>query len=146
MCLCVAFAQFSLYSSIWDASVGLIVQGVPNEVKFDITNPDKITIAKSYSLRQEFQYIYIRIDFICIFSSHSSSSSHVSYMNTRRSSRVEAKLILNVTRPKPPRQDGLTGGTRLNMNYLIIFTEISFYPETSILSNNSYDKSDKTRI
>ena len=63
MCLCVAFAQFSLYSSIWDASVGLIIgSGVPNEVKFDITNPDKITkIAKSYSLRQEFQYI--RIDF-----------------------------------------------------------------------------------
>ena len=57
MCLCVAFAQLSLYSSIWDASVGLIVgSGAPNGVKFDITNPDKITkIAKSYSPRQEFQ-------------------------------------------------------------------------------------------
>ena len=31
------------------------------------------------------------------------------------------------------RQDDLTGGTGLNMNYSIIFTEISFYPETSIL-------------
>ena len=30
-------------------------------------------------------------------------------------------------------QDGLTGGTGLNMNYSIIFTEISFYPETSIM-------------
>ena len=28
------------------------------------------------------------------------------------------------------RQDGLTDGTGLNMNYSIIFTEISFYPET----------------
>ena len=70
MCLCVAFAQLSLYSSIWDASVGLIIgSGAPNGVKFDITNSDKITkIAKSYSLRQEFQCI--RIHFICIFSSH----------------------------------------------------------------------------
>ena len=69
MCLCVTFAQLSLYSSIWDASVGLIIgSGPPNGVKF-ITNPDKITkIAKSYSLRQEFQCI--RIHFICIFSSH----------------------------------------------------------------------------
>ena len=33
---------------------------------------------------------------------------------------------------QPQRQDRLTGGTGLNMNYLIIFTEISFYPETSI--------------
>ena len=36
-------------------------------------------------------------------------------------------------RPKPQRQNGLTGGTGLNMNYSIIFTEISFYSETSIL-------------
>ena len=36
-------------------------------------------------------------------------------------------------RPKPQRQDRLTGGTGLYMNYSIIFTEISFYPETSIL-------------
>ena len=36
-------------------------------------------------------------------------------------------------RPKPQRPDGLTGGTGLNMNYSIVFTEISFYPETSIL-------------
>ena len=56
-------------------------------------------------------------------------------MNTGGSSRVEfeAKLILNVTRPKPQRQDGPTGGTGLNMNYSIIFREISFYSETSIL-------------
>ena len=33
---------------------------------------------------------------------------------------------------QPRRQDGLTGGTGLNMNYSIIFTEIN-YPETSIL-------------
>ena len=33
----------------------------------------------------------------------------------------------------PQRQDGLTGGTALNRNYSIIFTEISFYSETSIL-------------
>ena len=70
MCLCVAFAQLSLYSSIWAASVGLIIGSrAPNGVKFDITNPDKITkIAKSYSLRQVFQCI--RIHFICIVSSH----------------------------------------------------------------------------
>ena len=70
MCLCVTFAQLSLYSSILDASVGLIIGSeAPNGVKFDITNPDKITkIAKSYSLRQEFQCICI--NFICIFSSH----------------------------------------------------------------------------
>ena len=39
----------------------------------------------------------------------------------------------------------------LNMNYSIIFTEISFSPETSILAvtnnpNNSYDNSDYARI
>ena len=34
---------------------------------------------------------------------------------------------------QPQRQDWLTGGARLNMNYSIIFTDISFYPETSIL-------------
>ena len=33
----------------------------------------------------------------------------------------------------PQRQARLTGGTGLYMNYSIIFTEISFYPETSIL-------------
>ena len=70
MCLCVAFAQLSLYSSIWDAIVLLIIgSGAPNGVKFDISNPDKITkIAKSYSLRQKFQCVCIH--FICIFSSH----------------------------------------------------------------------------
>ena len=66
MCLCVA-----VISGMQD-SVGLIIHvglGAPNGVKFDITNPDKITkIAKSYSLRQEFQCI--RIYFICIFSNH----------------------------------------------------------------------------
>ena len=31
------------------------------------------------------------------------------------------------------RQARLTGGTGLYMNYSIIFTEISFYPESSIL-------------
>ena len=36
-------------------------------------------------------------------------------------------------RTKPQRQDGLTGGTGFNMNYSIILTEISFYPESSIL-------------
>ena len=70
MCLCVTLAQLSLYSSIWDASFGLDTgSGAPNGVEFDITNPHKITkIAKSSSLRQEFQSI--RIHFICIFSSH----------------------------------------------------------------------------
>ena len=70
MCLCVPFPQLSLYSSIWDESFGLIIgSGAPNGVKFDITNPDKITkIGKSSSLRQEIQSI--RIHFICIFSSH----------------------------------------------------------------------------
>ena len=70
MCLCVAFAQLSLYSSIWGASVGLnIGSGDLNSVKFDIANPDKITkIAKSYSLRQEFKCICIH--FICICFSH----------------------------------------------------------------------------
>ena len=33
----------------------------------------------------------------------------------------------------PQRQARLTGGTGLYMNYSIIFTEICFYPETSIL-------------
>ena len=33
----------------------------------------------------------------------------------------------------PQRQARLTGGTGLYMNYSIIFTQISFYPETSIL-------------
>ena len=70
MCLCVPFPQLSLYSSIWDESFGLIIgSGAPNGVKFDITNPDKITkIGKLSSLRQEFPSI--RIHFICIFSSH----------------------------------------------------------------------------
>ena len=69
MCLCVAFTQLSLYSSIWDASVGLIIgSGAPNGVKCDIS-PDKITKSvKSYSLRQEFKCICIH--FICRFSSH----------------------------------------------------------------------------
>ena len=49
-------------------------------------------------------------------------------------------------RPKLQRQDRLTGGTGLYMNYSIIYTEISFYPETSTYSNNSYDISDYTRI
>ena len=34
---------------------------------------------------------------------------------------------------QPQRQDWLTGGAGLNMNYSIIFTKISFYSETSIL-------------
>ena len=70
MCLCVTLPQLSLYISIWDESFGLIIgSGAPNGVKFDITNPDKITkIGKSSSLRQEFKSI--RIHFICIFSSH----------------------------------------------------------------------------
>ena len=70
MCLCVTLAQLSLYSSIWDANFGLIIgSGASNGVKFDITNPHKITkIAKSSSLRQESQSICIH--FICIFSSH----------------------------------------------------------------------------
>ena len=34
---------------------------------------------------------------------------------------------------QPPRQNRLTGGIGLYMNYSIIFTEISFHPETSIL-------------
>ena len=37
-------------------------------------------------------------------------------------------------RPKPHRQDRLTGSTGLYTIHSIIFTEISFYPETSILS------------
>ena len=56
--------------------------------------------------------------------------------------------VLKCVRPKP--QDWLTGGKGLNMNYSIIFTEISLYPETSILlqiiTNNSYDNSDESRI
>ena len=66
MCLCVTLAELSLYSSIWDASFGLIIgSGAPNGVEFDITNPDKITkIAKSSSLRQEFKSIHMH--FICI--------------------------------------------------------------------------------
>ena len=36
-------------------------------------------------------------------------------------------------RPKPQIQDRLTGVTVLYMNYSIIFTEISFYPEASFL-------------
>ena len=65
MCLCVTLPQLSFYSSIWDESFGLIIgSGAPNGVKFDITNPDKITkIGKSSSVRQEFH-------FICIFSIH----------------------------------------------------------------------------
>ena len=43
-------------------------------------------------------------------------------------------LFPQAGRPKPQRQDRLTGGTGLYMNYSIILTEIiSFYPETSIL-------------
>ena len=70
MCLCVTLPQLGLYSSIWDASFGLIIgSGAPNGVEFNITNPHKITkIAKSSSFRQEFQSI--RIHFICVFSSH----------------------------------------------------------------------------
>ena len=67
MCLCVTLPQLSLYSSILDESFGLIIgSGAPNGVKFDVTNPDKIT--KISSLREKFQSI--RIHFICIFSSH----------------------------------------------------------------------------
>ena len=66
MCLCVTLGLLSLYSSVWDASFGLIIgSGAPNGVKFKLTNPDKITkIAKSSYLRQEFQSI--RIHFICM--------------------------------------------------------------------------------
>ena len=48
----------------------------------------------------------------------------------------------------PQRQARLTGGTGLYMNYSIIFTEISYYPETSILLQiiHNYDISDYTRI
>ena len=85
MCLCVAFAQLSLYSSIWDANVGLIIgSGAPNGVKFDVTNPDKITkIAKSYHLRQEFQctpppqvYAFISFVYFLVISSSSSCLIH----------------------------------------------------------------------
>ena len=63
----VAFTHLSLYSSIWDANVGLIIcPGAPNGVKFDITNLDKITkFAKSYSLRQDFQCV--RIHFMYVY-------------------------------------------------------------------------------
>ena len=46
---------------------------------------------------------------------------------------VHTFTFLLSIRLQPQRQDGLTGGTGLNMNYSIIFTEISLYPETSIL-------------
>ena len=59
-------------------------------------------------------------------------------------------LFLSRLRPRPQSQDRLTGGKGLNMNYSIIFTEINFYPETSILfqiiTNNSYESSDEPRI
>ena len=67
MCFCVTLPQLSLYSSILDESFGFIIgSGAPNGVKFDVTNPDKIT--KISSLREEFQSICIHL--ICIFSSH----------------------------------------------------------------------------
>ena len=55
MCLCIAFAHaFTVLSGMQ------LLEGTPNGVKFDITKPDKITkIAKSHSLRQEFQCISI---------------------------------------------------------------------------------------
>ena len=51
----------------------------------------------------------------------------------------------------PASETGLAGSrVGLNMNYSIMFTEISFYPETSILlqviTNNSYDNLDYARI
>ena len=42
-------------------------------------------------------------------------------------------LLSTSGKPKPQKQDGLRGSTGLYMSYSIIFTEISFYPETSIL-------------
>ena len=47
---------------------------------------------------------------------------------------LESAISLSPSRrTKPQRQDGLTGGTGFNINYSIILTEISFYPESSIL-------------
>ena len=52
---------------------------------------------------------------------------------------------------QPQRQDWLTGGVGLNMNSVqLFFTEICFYPETTILlqfiTKNSYDNLDYARI
>ena len=48
---------------------------------------------------------------------------------------TQARILFSMSRKKltPQRQARLTGGTGLYMNYSIIFTEICFYPETSIL-------------
>ena len=65
MYLCVAFAQLSLYSSIWDASVGLIIGSrAPNGVKLDITNPDKITKLPSHILSDKYFNVYAFISFV----------------------------------------------------------------------------------
>ena len=42
-------------------------------------------------------------------------------------------LPASLRRGPPQRQDWLTGGTGLKMNYSIMFTEVSFCPEISIL-------------
>ena len=61
--------------------------------------------------------------------------------------REVACYVTTCARPAPSRPGPLRDSTEdrrigLNMNYSIIFTEISFSPETSILTNNpnnSYD-------
>ena len=76
MCLCVAFAQLSLYSSIWDASVGLIIGSAPNGVKFDITNPDKITKSLILSDKNFNVYAFISFVYFLVISSSSSCLIH----------------------------------------------------------------------
>ena len=71
MCLCVAFAQLSLYSSITDASIGLIIGSwTPNWVKFDITYLDKIT-DKNFNV-----YAFISSVYFLVISSSSSCLIH----------------------------------------------------------------------
>ena len=74
MCLCVPFPHLSLYSSIWDESFGLIIgSGAPNGVKFDITNPDKITKLASYLLSDKNFQVYAFISFVYFLVISSSS-------------------------------------------------------------------------
>ena len=65
MCLCVAFAQLSLYSSIWDAIVLLIIgSGAPNGVKFDIKLlklPNHILSDKNFNVYAFISFVYFLV-------------------------------------------------------------------------------------
>ena len=75
MCLCVTFAQLSLYSSIWTASVGLIIGSrAPNGVKLEKQILIKLLKLPSHILSDKNFNVYAFISFVYFLVISSSSS------------------------------------------------------------------------